>query len=142
MPSAGDEFDILDFGSLSGAFNTVQLPPLTGWLAWDTSQLYTTGVLAVRSTLLEADFDEDGDVDGADLVKWRASFGVSAAATHSQGDADGDQDVDGGDFLTWQRQLGSATTMAATEAVPEPAIPLLLISGALTTFFRRRVTVS
>lgn len=122
-PAAGDSFDILDWGSLSGTFASIDLPALTG-LAWDTSQLYTTGVLAVVP-VFEADFDEDGDVDGDDLVRWRNNFGTGTI--HTQGDADTDGDADGGDFLTWQRQLGSVPAEAATAVVPEPGTFLLFI---------------
>jgi arylsulfatase A-like enzyme len=51
-------------------------------------------------TFLEADFNQSGKVNGADLDIWQASFGVNAA-----GDADGDGDTDGRDFLIWQRQF-------------------------------------
>ena len=76
-----------------------------------------------------ADFDEDGDVDGADLTRWRNNFGVGT--THMQGDADADGDADGGDFLTWQRQLGSVPATPASMAVPEPtALVLTLLLAA------------
>lgn len=93
-------------------------------------------------TPFTADFDEDGDVDAADLAKWKLGFGVKLDATHMQGDADGDADVDGADFLTWQRQLGSATTATATAAVPEPATLFLLVLGALAILLRLRAGVS
>jgi hypothetical protein len=122
-PKAGDSFDILDWDSVSSAFTSINLPELAG-LAWDTSQLYSTGVLVVVApVLLEADFDEDGDVDGFDLSRWRKGFGAVGSATHMQGDADGDADVDGADFLAWQRQLGSLTTAAATAPVTLEARP-------------------
>ena len=50
LPAAGTSFNILDksaSGILSGAFATLNLPLLPLALAWDTSQLYTTGVLSV-----------------------------------------------------------------------------------------------
>ena len=47
LPAAGDRFDLLDFGSLTGAFTNVELPPLAAGLRWDTSQLYTTGAVSV-----------------------------------------------------------------------------------------------
>ncbi|RIK88922.1 MAG: hypothetical protein DCC67_00100 [Planctomycetota bacterium] len=65
-----------------------------------------------------ADFDEDGDVDGADLAAWRQGFPIAAGALKSHGDADADGDVDGADFLVWQRQRAPASPAAA---VPEPA---------------------
>ncbi len=49
-PVAGAAFDILDWGTLMGTFSSIALQPLTGGVAWDTSQLYTTGVLSVVGT--------------------------------------------------------------------------------------------
>src|SRR6266516_1089607 len=42
-PQAGDVFDILDFGSASGAFSSFSLPALSAGLAWDTINLLSTG---------------------------------------------------------------------------------------------------
>jgi fibronectin-binding autotransporter adhesin len=69
--------------------------------------------------LLAADFDEDGDVDGMDLTRWRNNF--ATGATHMQGNADADGDVDGADFLVWQRQLGGSPAAPSSTAIPEPA---------------------
>jgi hapalindole H/12-epi-hapalindole U/12-epi-fischerindole U synthase len=69
------------------------------------------------SPLAAADFDADGDVDGADLIFWQNAYGVDSSA-----DADGDGDSDGADFLIWQRQFtGDTGELAAVNAVPEPA---------------------
>ena len=46
-PVYGDTFDLLDWGSLGGTFNDVNLPALGGGLAWDTSALYTSGTVGV-----------------------------------------------------------------------------------------------
>ena len=43
----GDVFNLFDWGSTSGAFSSVNLPALTGSLAWDQSNLYTNGTIAV-----------------------------------------------------------------------------------------------
>ena len=48
-PKLGDSFDNLDWGTLSGTFSTLQLPALDTGLVWDTSQLYTTGVISVST---------------------------------------------------------------------------------------------
>jgi T5SS/PEP-CTERM-associated repeat protein len=45
-PSLGDSFDILDWGMVAGTFATLQLPTLPN-LAWDTSRLYTDGIISV-----------------------------------------------------------------------------------------------
>lgn len=44
-PDYGDAFDILDWGTLEGTFNDVNLPELTD-LVWDTSEFYNTGVIS------------------------------------------------------------------------------------------------
>jgi uncharacterized membrane protein len=94
------------------------------------------GFLLTPAPALEADFDEDGDVDGDDLAEWRDGFGANGAATHMQGDADGDADVDGSDFLVWQRQLGSSAPAIATAgSVPEPAALALLLLAACSLKF-------
>jgi hypothetical protein len=41
----------------------------------------------------DADFDADGDVDGADFLTWQRGVGVGGV-THSMGDANGDAVVD------------------------------------------------
>jgi autotransporter-associated beta strand protein len=46
-PDGGSTFDIFDFGTDNGVFATLNLPTLSTGLSWDTSQLYSTGVIAV-----------------------------------------------------------------------------------------------
>ena len=46
-PNLGDRFDILNWGTLDGEFQTLLLPGLSDGLSWDTSSLYATGELAV-----------------------------------------------------------------------------------------------
>jgi hypothetical protein len=47
QPHAGDTFDILNWGSLTGTFSNVHLPDLAPGLIWNTDALYTTGELSV-----------------------------------------------------------------------------------------------
>ena len=136
-PTLGQTFDMLDFTTLTGTFDALDLPVLSPGLVWNTSQLYTQGVLSVAAGFLEADFEEDGDVDAADLLRWRSGFGnfPSGGASHDAGDATGEGVVDGADFLVWQRQLNSAPAVAvaqsATGAAPEPSGALLLLLASL-----------
>jgi hypothetical protein len=44
-PSGGESFDLFDWSAKSGTFSSVNLPSLPG-LSWDTSALYTTGVIS------------------------------------------------------------------------------------------------
>ncbi len=69
----------------------------------------------VSGGFLEADFDQDGDVDDIDLQTLRTAYGVNAS-----GDTDGDGDTDGHDFRTWQQQ-SSPGPISASVAVPEPS---------------------
>ena len=66
----------------------------------------TYSVVAVASAH-SADFDLDGDVDGADLIRWQLDFGVNGDS-----DADADGDSDGADFLAWQQQFGRGPAVA------------------------------
>jgi T5SS/PEP-CTERM-associated repeat protein len=130
VPNGSQSFNILDWGgSLSSQFDFIILRPLGGMVTLDTSQLYTTGVVTLTgpTTSFTADFDEDGDVDGGDLVQWRGDFGINALS-----DADNDGDSDGADFLAWQRQLGSSPMLSATAtAVPESRSAGLLLMASV-----------
>ncbi|MBX3435048.1 MAG: hypothetical protein KF847_17155 [Pirellulales bacterium] len=85
----------------------------------------------------EADFDEDGDVDAADLARWQVHYGLVGAA-HMQGDATGDGFVNGSDFLAWQRQYGGVPVLANDAAIPEPSAGLLGLGGVLGASAVRR----
>jgi autotransporter-associated beta strand protein len=127
-------FDILDWGSRLGSFDSI-LSPIVPGFAWDFSQLDADGIVSLVAAGFEADFDVDGDVDGEDLPLWQAGYGTGATRGH--GDADGDADVDGNDFLVWQRQLGSGTTPAVA-TVPEPASLTLALPTAVALLGSRR----
>lgn len=124
---AGDEFDIFDFGSVSGAFETLQLPALAAGLSWDTNNLLTTGALAVVAGL-PGDFDDDGDVDGADFLAWQ------------RGDTPGSGSA--GELAQWQQNYGTSSAAAAAGAIPEPATAGLFAAAfclaALQRLTRRR----
>ena len=80
-----------------------------------------------------ADFDEDGDVDGQDFLIWQR--GVESGSSLSQGDANGDSVVDAADLVVWQDQYGTATPNLSS--VPEPASILLGSIGLLIFAWRR-----
>ena len=125
LPANGDSFDLLDFTSATGAF-TFDLPSLTTGLAWDTSSLLTTGVLSVGIPE-NADFDGDGDVDGADFLVWQQGYLLTGQSDNSNGDANGDGTVNQDDLTIWQAHFGETSSAApAVTEVPEPgAISLL-----------------
>lgn len=76
----------------------------------------TPGVFMPTTGGSDADFDDDNDVDAADLATWAAAYG--GAATETTGDADGSGFADGSDFLQWQQEFTGPGSVAA---VPEPA---------------------
>jgi len=97
-------------------------------------------IKAIARRQPHADFNDDGNVDGADLAAWAAR-----------------SDLDRGDFLTWQRQLGEtaptiesldealdaalAAADASAMAVPEPAALVMatVTAGLLWTARKRGV---
>jgi hypothetical protein len=117
-------------GSLIGQFASTDfsLAPLTPGLTWNVSYANNSVTLSVTGTAtFTADFDDNGQVNSADLAKWKLDFGVNANS-----DANGDGKSDGTDFLIWQRQFGSGVpASAAIGAVPEPA-SIALIGLAAT----------
>jgi hypothetical protein len=96
------------------------------------------GVADAVIVVASADFDEDGDVDGADFLTWQ--LGVGEGMTHAEGDADGDGAVDASDLAAWRYQF--VATMAAVSigtAVPEPmGLGALLASVVMNWASRRR----
>jgi hypothetical protein len=84
----------------------------------------------VASPLANADFDGDGDVDGADFLTWQRGVGTAGGASSNEGDANSDGAVDGADLQAWAGQFGDAGSGANLAAVPEPAsLGLLLLVG-------------
>lgn len=134
-----DFFSFSGFNSMSGlsdtgevAFEALIFDPNT----FDEVDAVLVSDLVAAPEFYEADFDEDGDVDNADLVKWETGYGASSGAAHMNGDADGDMDVDGDDFLIWQRQfgLGVSPLAAAATAVPEPGTAVLFLMATAVVF--------
>jgi T5SS/PEP-CTERM-associated repeat protein len=130
-PALNDEFDVLDASSITGPFSNIDfsLAPLSGSLAWDTSQLNTAGVLRV---VAGPDFNGNSFIDGADYVMWRNN----PSRTEAQ-------------YTTWRANFGnpwpgsggeSGQGESAMSAVPEPSSLLLMMAGFATIrcLYRRR----
>lgn len=72
-------------------------------------EVYTGGDVGspgdfVMTSLNDADFDDDNDVDGVDFTIWQRGYQVGS--THADGDANGDGIVDGADLAIWESQYG------------------------------------
>jgi len=75
------------------------------------------GIQIVRSP----DFDEDGDIDGADFLSWQRGFGTTSGAESSDGDSNGDGDVDGDDLAGWSALFGIGSVTPPAPLVVESA---------------------
>lgn len=63
--------------------------------------------LTIQETADDADFNQDGDIDGQDFLQWQRGFNVSAPqATHANGDANHDGAIDDADLTIWSEQYG------------------------------------
>jgi hypothetical protein len=121
-PAAGNSFDILDWTTLSGTFTSLTLPSLSG-LAWDTSQLYNTGVIRLTSSGILGDYNHNGVVDAADYVVWRKTDGTPEA------------------YNIWRAHFGQTIgsgSASQTAAVPEPPTLVSLCLGAVVLVSLRR----
>ena len=126
-PQAGDVFDILNLGSVSGAFDGLMLPALATGLAWDVSDLLASGTLAVIE-MRPGDFNLDGEVDGADLLAWQRGASPNPGSSS--------------DLADWQQSYGTQPLPPRTAAVPEPTtlalgLGLVAVLGAAARFGRR-----
>ncbi len=141
IPAPGDRFDIItsSANNIVGTFGSGQISlPTVGfgrnisWKPIDYSNPLKVTLEIANVSFFDADFDEDGDVDGNDLTRWQANY--DTGSTHMQGDADDDGDVDGRDFLIWQRQFGLGLPLtAASRSIPEPGT-LSFCSALLCVF--------
>lgn len=71
VPATGSSFDLIDFGTATGSFAELRLPPLPTGLEWQTSAFATTGVISVIGEVapefVRGDFNSDGGFDGSDV---------------------------------------------------------------------------
>jgi hypothetical protein len=82
-------------------------------------------------TTSDADFNNDGIVNGADFLIWQRGFGVGSS--HNAGDADGSGTVNAADLAWWKSTFGTSAGMASFAAVPE-ASSIVLFGAALLGF--------
>jgi len=96
-----------------------------------------TASLSVLISPMSADFDEDGDIDGADFLAWQEGLGITSGAALADGDANGDGAVDADDLDVWEAQFGTSP-LAAVSNVPEPSgCGLALLAGLFFSLRRR-----
>jgi hypothetical protein len=124
-PALGNSFDLFDWGSIdsfNGSFSALGLPALASGLRWDTSQLYSDGVLTV-GVGLPGDFNQNGVVDAPDYVVWLKLLGTTYTPS---------------DYGVWRSHFGQSAgngsgggTTSHASVVPEPANKTLVLLGVL-----------
>ncbi|MBA3481832.1 MAG: hypothetical protein H0T51_08460 [Pirellulales bacterium] len=102
--------------------------------AGPAANFFVDDVLVTAGVSESADFDVDGDVDGADFLTWQRGVGTTSGAAPGDGDANGDQMVDANDLDVWRSQFDS-TPLAVS--VPEPgSLACLLIASSIASSLR------
>ena len=121
-PLDGHTFDILDFSSVSGDFDSFNLPGGFDW-NWDVN----TGVLSVGSVVggLAGDFNGDGVGDAADYTIYMDNLGGDSAVLGGNGS--GASTVGQADYLLWKSSFGNTSGSGSSAAIPEPAALLLAL---------------
>jgi hypothetical protein len=128
---AGDIFDIFTFGSVTGAFDAINLPSLTAGLVWDTANLLVNGQLAVTAaTGLLGDYNGNFVIDAADYTVWRDALGSTSPMLNDPTPGT----VDDSDYAYWKSHFGQTLgsgSQSAQSNVPEPTSLGLFVVGML-----------
>ena len=136
-PAAGQTFDFLIGGTVSGAFTSLMLPSLAG-LTWDTSQL-TIGILSLRSAGIPGDYNTNGVVDAADYVLWRNNLNGGTSLPN-----DDTPGVGQDDYTRWRTHFGeiagSGLAASMPAVVPEPVAVLGMVAVGIFLMGSRRLT--
>jgi hypothetical protein len=98
-----------------------------------------------RLAPLRADYDDDGDVDGEDLLVWQRLLG-DTLQPRSGADGDGTGFVDFYDLAAWQGGFGSSSDLpgeslpptATIEKLPEPGGLLMIVCTCSLRAFQTR----
>ncbi len=120
----GHTLHVFDWAGVSpsGAFTVSSL------YDWDTSGLYTTGVVTLLAAggVIAGDANGNGKVAMVDFDILKTHFGNSG--TTSEGDANGDGRIDLNDFGLLKANFGRSAAAGASP-VPEPPAGMLFVVG-------------
>lgn len=130
-PAAGQSFSLLVADSISGAFDSVDLPSLPSGLDWQTTQSANAFTISLVSLGLPGDYNFDGFVDAADYTTWSDMLGQSGSGLAADGNNNGQIDL--ADYAVWKTNFGAvAPPSAQSSGVPEPSALTLLIVCCLS----------
>lgn len=135
-----------DTAGISGATESSGILDISALVGYNPGSILLTNNQGTNSSLSvlinpdaeldNADFDIDGDVDGADFLAWQRNVGTGTLP--SEGDAQHDGDVDRLDLEVWQSQYGSPPPLSVATAVPEPSGWMLMLAAATCTVATQR----
>ena len=126
-PNFGDTFTILTAAGVVGDFDTQNLPVLAGVLDWSVQVGPTAVLLEIIANILLGDANNDGQVNGADLVAVQANFGgIGPADGLLLGDANDDGQVTGADLISVQQNFGNVLAPTGNASTPEPTTAIML----------------
>jgi hypothetical protein len=99
--------------------------------SWTLAVVAGVGFETLQATFIgpafkNGDFNNDGSVDGTDLLAWQRGLGITTGATKSQGDGDANGAVNAVDLGIWKTDFNSPA-VAAVGAAPEPSTACLVI---------------
>lgn len=133
-PSAGDLFTVLDSGVVNGAFATVDFTAasLPAGLEWRVDYYADrVDLLVIDPTqTLAGDYNSDGVVNAADYTVWRDGNSVDSSQSGHDLWAD-----------NYGASTATATSNAASQAVPEPASVITMLLACLGLMARRSAAV-
>lgn len=130
----GNSVGQVKFGAINGNVATIYAMSTNNGI-----QAFTLTFDPIVTPVVDADFNGDLIVDGADFLIWQRGFGLSDQLDKSTGDANGDGNVNDADLTAWTTQFGSTITPPSpVAAVPEPTSIALAAAGVACLAWRRR----
>lgn len=142
IPRVGDKFEIMEAQSVTGVFDTIDKPSLSGIDFTVTYLSDSVIVNLIGGFVFNADWGGAPTVGPEDLAIWNMNYG-QMVPPGTLGDANGDGLVDGADYSIWQEQFGTtppvvAAGNGAAGAVPEPSTIVMLVAALAVPLRRRR----
>ncbi len=107
------------------------LPALSPGLMWNTSQLYTAGILRV---VIAGDYNVNGTVDAADYIVWRNNEGTMTSLPNDNGIGG---TIGQAHYNLWRSHFGDSRGSGAGAAAPEPSACVLVILAVVGISIRR-----
>jgi hypothetical protein len=147
-PALGNSFDLLDWSSRSGRFQSIRLPSLGTGLAWNLLSFYTTGTISVaNSSQLPGDFNRNGRVDKGDvsamlkaltnLTGYQSDKGITASQLMAIGDLNGSGKIDNRDLQPLLNLVADAESVVVVVPVPEPSNFVAIASACIAMLLAR-----